>query len=452
MNYTQDMRNYFNTHQTLDYQFRVKALKDLKASIHKYEKDIFKALKSDLNRSDYETFMTELGLVYAEITHTLKHLRLWMRPKRKLTGISGFPGSSYQLTAPYGLALIISPWNYPIYLTFMPLIGAIAAGNCVIIKPSELATHTSDIIETIILNTFDPNYIKVVQGDKDITSKLLAERFDYIFFTGSTKVGKIVMEAASKHLTPVTLELGGKNPCLLTEAINIQEAAKKIAFGKVLNSGQICISPDYVLLHSSQLIDFTTYFNKYVFDFLGNPLFHKDYPKIINIDHYNRLKSLLKANTIHSGGNYNDETLSIEPTLILNPKLDSALMQEEIFGPILPLLTYDTIDEALSIIESKEKPLAFYLFTKDKNIEKTLLNTLSFGGASINDVIMHINAKGLAFGGVGESGMGSYHGIHSFNTFSHTKNIYKKHRGFTNPMRFRPYNTKKLNILRQIFK
>lgn len=452
MNYTQDMRNYFNTHQTLDYQFRVKALKDLKASIHKYEKDIFKALKSDLNRSDYETFMTELGLVYAEITHTLKHLRLWMRPKRKLTGISGFPGSSYQLTAPYGLALIISPWNYPIYLTFMPLIGAIAAGNCAIIKPSELSTYTSDIIETIIINTFDPNYIRVVQGDKDITSKLLAERFDYIFFTGSTKVGKIVMEAASKHLTPVTLELGGKNPCLLTEAINIQEAAKKIAFGKVLNSGQICISPDYVLLHSSQLIDFTTYFNKYVFDFLGNPLFHKDYPKIINTDHYNRLKSLLKANTIHSGGNYNDETLRIEPTLILNPKLDSALMQEEIFGPILPLLTYDTIDEALSIIESKEKPLAFYLFTKDKNIEKTLLNTLSFGGASINDVIMHINAKGLAFGGVGESGMGSYHGIHSFNTFSHTKNIYKKHRGFTNPMRFRPYNTKKLNILRQIFK
>lgn len=452
MNYTENMRTYFNSNITLDYKTRVNALKRLKSTLVKYEKDIFIALQHDLNRSEYETFMTELGLVYNEITHTLKHLKRWMRPNRKQTGISGFPGTSYQLPHPYGITLIISPWNYPIYLTFMPLIGAIAAGNCIIIKPSEISVNTSNIIETIISEAFDSNYIKVVQGDKDITTKLLEEKFDYIFFTGSTPVGKVIMEAASKHLTPVTLELGGKSPCLLTQKINIDDAAKKIAFGKVLNSGQICISPDYVLLHSSQLIEFTDSFNKHVYDFLGNPLYRKDYPKIINEAHYARLKSLLKSNTIHSGGKYNDDALSIEPTLILNPDLDSVIMQEEIFGPILPIITYDSIEEAYSIMESKDKPLAFYLFTNDKSLEKDLLNRFSFGGASVNDVIMHINSKGLAFGGVGASGMGSYHGVHSFNTFSHTKNIYKKHKGFTNPMRFRPYTDKKFNILRQIFK
>ncbi len=445
-------RDFFLSGKTKEYNFRLEALKSLKEAMLYYEKDVYDALKKDLNKSTFETFISEYGITLQEITHVTKKLKSWMKTKRKATGIGVFPGKAYEINEPYGVTLIISPWNYPIQLALSPLIGAIAAGNCVIIKPSEFSTASSDIIEKIITKAFNEEYIKVVQGDALETELLLKERFDYIFFTGSTNVGKIIMSAASKYLTPVTLELGGKSPCIVTSDADINNAAKSIAFGKLLNSGQTCIAPDYILVDEKIKDQLYAKLDEQFKVMIGNSLDNDDYPRIINERHFNRLLKLMENTSIYSGGKSNKDTLKIEPTLITNVDINSPIMKEEIFGPLLPILTYKSIDEAEQYILKNEKPLSLYLFTNNKEIEKRIFNNLSFGGGCVNDTIVHIMCKGLSFGGVGSSGMGKYHGKYSFDTFTHKKGIYKKSLIFELPLRYQPYKDKFLKIAKKILK
>ena len=451
-NIIKKQRDFFLSGKTKEYNFRLEALKSLKEAMLYYEKDVYDALKKDLNKSTFETFISEYGITLQEITHATKKLKSWMKTKRKATGIGVFPGRAYEISEPYGVTLIISPWNYPIQLALSPLIGAIAAGNCVIIKPSEFSTASSDIIEKIITKAFNEEYIKVVQGDALETELLLKERFDYIFFTGSTNVGKIIMSAASKHLTPVTLELGGKSPCIVTSDADINNAAKSIAFGKLLNSGQTCIAPDYILVDEKIKDQLYAKLDEQFKVMIGNSLDNDDYPRIINERHFNRLLKLMENTSIYSGGKSNKDTLKIEPTLITDVDINSPIMKEEIFGPLLPILTYKSIDEAEQYILKNEKPLSLYLFTNNKKIEKRIFNNLSFGGGCVNDTIVHIMCKGLSFGGVGSSGMGKYHGKYSFDTFTHKKGIYKKSLIFELPLRYQPYKDKFLKITKKILK
>lgn len=445
-------KEFYNSGKTKNVKYRIEALKKLKIEIIKQEENIKEALKKDLNKSYSESYMTEIGMTLSELNYVLKHTKKWSRNKFVNTPIVHFPAISFKSPEPYGTVLILAPWNYPFMLLIEPLIGAISAGNTVILKPSEFSPNTSNIIQKIIENCFGKEYVAVIQGDKEVSQKLIEQKVDYIFYTGGTRVGKIVMESASKNLTPVTLELGGKSPCIVDETCNINLAAKRIVFGKLLNAGQTCIAPDYVLIDKKVKTQFIEYIKKYISEFLGEDIINnEEYPQIINNTHFNRLKTLLNGQNIIMGGKCNEKLLKIEPTLIDNPEKKSDVMNQEIFGPILPIIDYNNIEEAIEYIKSYEKPLALYLFTTNKQVQRKILNNISFGGGCINDTIIHIANSNMSFGGVGYSGTGGYHGKASFDTFSHTRSITKR---FTLdlPLRYMPYSNIKDKTIKMFMK
>jgi len=432
--------------------FRKQKLLQLLVSIQNHETEIVKALHDDFKKSEFETYLTEINFVLSELKLTIKNNQKWAKPQLVLPSFLNFPSTDYIYKEPFGKVLIISPWNYPFQLALCPAIAAIAAGNQVILKPSELTENTSKIISKIISETFDKNHVEVIEGGILETEKLLAQRWDYIFFTGSVAVGKIVAKAAAENLTPVTLELGGKNPCIIDETANLKLAAKRIVWGKFLNAGQTCIAPDYLLVHQSVKSRFTDYLKEeIVLAYSENIEKSEDYPRIINEKNWKRQLDLLDGEKIIFGGKSNPTDCYIEPTLVDEPKLDSKLMEVEIFGPILPILSYNSENEIEKIISRYEKPLAFYVFSGNKKFIKKQLITNSFGGSCVNDTIVHFTNHRLPFGGVGHSGIGSYHGKRSFDTFSHHKAVVKKATWLDIPIRYAPYKGK-LKILKQIVK
>ena len=438
-------REYFLTGETLSVDFRIKMLKDLQKTIQKYENEIALALKEDLGKGDYESYMCEIGLALSEIRYMLKHTKKFARGKRVRTPLAQFPSKSFQKPSPYGTVLIMSPWNYPFLLSIDPLVNAISAGNTAVVKPSAYSPQTSLIVEKIIKECFDEKYVAVVTGGRKENSSLLENKFDFIFFTGSQTVGKEVLVKASTHLTPVILELGGKSPCIVDQTADIKLSAKRIVFGKFLNVGQTCVAPDFVLCHKSikeQLLN--EIINQIKLQYGENPLNSDDYGKIINEKHFDRITGLINMDKVVYGGKTNKETLQIEPTVMSNVTFDDAVMQEEIFGPILPIIEYENIEEVVSILNKRPKPLAQYIFSKDKKAINYIVDKCSFGGGCINDTIIHLATSELGFGGVGESGMGAYHGKVGFDAFSHTKSIVDKKLWLDLPMRYKPY-TSKLN-------
>ncbi len=449
----ENLRKFFSSGKTLDVNFRKQKLKELKAEIIKNEKEIFKALETDLGKSSTEAYMSEVGLVLSEIDCCIKHLKKWAKPKKVRSPLAQFPSKSYILSEPLGVVLIMSPWNYPFMLTLNPLIGAIGAGNCAIVKPSRYSGATSDVIKKILNNVFSEDYVLVVLGGREQNQMLLDLKVDYIFFTGGVNVGKTVASKAAVNLTPTTLELGGKSPCIIDKSANIKLAAKRVVFGKFLNCGQTCIAPDYILVHESvkdQFIEFAK--NEIQAMFGKNPLKNNLYGKIINEKHFDRLMGLIDKSKVAFGGNGDKRALKIEPTILNDVSLSDACMGEEIFGPIMPILTYKTLDQAKEIIKTYAKPLALYVFSNDKNFVSGVLNTISYGGGCVNDTIIHIASTKLPFGGVGESGMGHYHGKFSFDTFSHKKSIVKKSVVIDLPIRYQPYTKTKDSLIRKFLK
>lgn len=446
-------KTFFMTGKTKEVKYRKEALKKLKQKIIELEPEINQALKADLNKSKTESYMAETGMVLSELSYAIKHIKQWSKEKKVRTPLSQFHGKSYYFYEPYGVTLIISPWNYPFMLALDPLIGAIAAGNCCIIKPSEYAPNTAKIMKKMIEDIFPSEYITVIEGGVEETTQLLKQRLDYIFFTGSVSVGKIIMKVASEKLIPVTLELGGKSPCIVDETADLSLTAKRILFGKILNAGQTCVAPDYLLVQKDVKERLIKELEKNIAKFLGeNLLKNQDYVKMINQKQFDRMKELLKDQKIIFGGNIDEANQKIELTLIDEPSLDSKVMQEEIFGPILPILSFDKIEEAIDFIRQREKPLALYLFTKNRKVEEKVKTEVSFGGGCINDTIIHLASNHLGFGGVGNSGMGNYHGKRSFTTFSHEKSIVKKYTWIDLPMRYMPYTKTKEKIIKIFLK
>jgi len=442
-------RAFFLSDATKDISFRLDALRKLQSAIKAHEQEILDALKQDLNKSAFEAYATEIGIVYTELDDAIRHLPKWARKKRVRTPIMHFKSSSYRVPEPYGVVLIMSPWNYPFQLAFAPLIGAVAAGNCAVVKPSSYSPHTSSLIARILGDCFRKEYIAVIEGGREANQELLKQKFDYIFFTGSVSVGRTVMEAASRHLTPVTLELGGKSPCIVDKNVDLELAARRIIWGKCLNSGQTCVAPDYLLVHRSVKDRLIMAMKKAITEFFGDlPCQNPEYPRIINEKHFNRLKELLSDGRILVGGDVNEATLQIAPTIVDQVGWESPVMQEEIFGPILPVLEFEDIHEVIAAVNSRPKPLALYLFTNDKNVEKRIIKSISFGGGCINDTIVHLATSYMPFGGVGESGMGSYHGKWSFDTFTHYKSIMKKSIWPDIRLRYPPYRDK-LGLLKK---
>ncbi len=434
-------RDFFATGVTKDVNWRLEQLKRLKQAIIDHQEAIINAVKADLGRPDLEAYVEVAAI--SEVKYALKHLKSWVKPKTVPTGIDQLPASAKIYPEPLGVVLIIAPWNYPFSLTISPLTGAIAAGNCAILKPSEISANTSKVVANLIQKTFDPAYIAVVEGGVETSQQLLAERFDHIFFTGGTAIGKIVMQAAAKHLTPVTLELGGKSPCIVDADVNLNHAAKRIAWGKYLNAGQTCIAPDYLLVDRRIKSDFLTEIKKCVQEFYGDePSQSPDYGRLISQRHFDRLVPLLQEGKIVIGGQTKPEEKYIAPTVIDGVSWDSAVMEEEIFGPILPVLEYSDLNDAIAQINARPKPLALYLFSKDKQKQEQVLQQTSSGGVCINDTIMHVGVSTLPFGGVGDSGIGSYHGRASFDTFSHYKSVLKKGFWFDPNWRYPPYKDK----------
>lgn len=430
-------KSFFNTNKTKELAYRTHALRKLRDAIKKYEKELMIALKADLNKSAFDAYSTEIGVILGEIRFSLSHLRSWAQPKRVKTPLTHVGSSSYIYSEPYGIALIISPWNYPFQLAIAPLIGAIAAGNCAIIKPSELTPKTSEVLAKLIKETFPEEYISVVLGGVETSQALLNEMVDYIFFTGSVPVGKVIMEAASKNLTPITLELGGKSPCIVHNDANLKLAAKRIAWGKFMNAGQTCIAPDYLYLQNSIKDEFLQHLKAAIKELYGeNPLENPDFTHIVSKKHFNRLSSFLNNGEIFAGGKTNKETLAIEPTVLTNITWHEPVMQDEIFGPILPVMIYKDISEVISGIQHHPNPLALYLFTENNSIQQQVLNRVSFGGGSINDTVYHFVSPYLPFGGVSTSGIGAYHGKGSFDTFSHKKSVLKQTTLFDIPVRY----------------
>ncbi len=445
-------KSFFATQQTKDISFRKKQLQSLQKELIKREADILKALHADFKKSEYEGVMTETSIVLAELKTTIKKLNSWSKPKRVTPALLNFPSSAKIYKEPYGTTLIIAPWNYPYQLALAPLIGAIAAGNTVVLKPSELTPNTSTIIREIIESIFDKKHITVIEGGVAVSQKLLAERWDYIFFTGSVFVGKIIAKAAAEFLTPVTLELGGKSPCIIDETANLKLTAKRLVWGKFLNGGQTCIAPDYLLVNKKIKNQFVSSFKEEVKKAYGeNPENSIDLPRIVNAKNWQRLANMLDDETILVGGQTNKKTLYIAPTLINEPNLNSESMKDEIFGPILPLISYEKEEEIHTIINNYDKPLAFYVFTKRTSFAKALIHKFSFGGGVINDTVVHFVNHRLPFGGVGESGIGKYHGKLSFDTFSHNKGVVTRYNWLDIPIRYAPYKGK-LKKLRTLLK
>lgn len=445
-------QTYFKSGATKSIDFRKHQLETLKKIIQQHEDELIKAVYEDFKKPKLETYATELGILYDEINYTLKNLDKWAAPQRVSGSLINFPSKNYTIAEPYGTALIIAPWNYPIQLALLPLVGAIAAGNTAVIKPSELTPNTSSALSRIISKWFKEEFIAIVEGGVEVNKELLQQTFDYIFFTGSTRVGKIVMQAAAKNLTPVTLELGGKSPCVVDKTADLETSARRIMWGKCINAGQTCVAPDYVLVDEIVKPKLLEELKKSVEEFYGsNPQQNPDFPRIVNEDHFNRLQGYLKDGTLYSGGETDRSERYIAPTVLTDAKPDSKIMKEEIFGPILPVIAYNDVSEAIDIIQSKTKPLAFYVFTEDEDLESLLLNQCSFGGGAVNDVVAYLGNPNLPFGGVGASGMGAYHGKSSFDTFSHTKSIMKKSLWLDIPFRYPPYEGK-LKWIKKILK
>jgi len=433
-------KNFFSTNETKPYSFRITQLKKLKLAIENNEELLLKALYDDLKKSEFEAYGGEIGFVMAELDFTIKKLKKWMKDKKVKTPLLHQPGSSYITHEPLGSVLIIGPWNYPFQLLFAPLIGAMAAGNTVILKSSELAPASSKAMHKIISETFKEEYISLIEGEIQEATFLLQEKFDYIFFTGSTVVGKIIMKAATKNLTPLTLELGGKSPCIVDKATNLKVTARRIVWGKFFNAGQTCIAPDYLIVQKDIKIDLIRLIKKEIENFYGeNPQESKDFPRIINEKHFNRLTSYLDKQKVAIGGKTDLNDKYISPTIMDNINWDDKVMQDEIFGPILPIMEYERINDAIKMINEHPKPLALYLFSNDKIVEERVLQNTSSGGVCINDTLSHITTNFLPFGGVGDSGMGDYHGIYSFQAFSHRKSVMKKAISIDPPIRYAPY-------------
>ncbi|HCX1668263.1 TPA: aldehyde dehydrogenase, partial [Staphylococcus aureus] len=436
---------FFNTQQTKDISFRKEQLKKLSKAIKSYESDILEALYTDLGKNKVEAYATEIGITLKSIKNARKELKNWTKTKNVDTPLYLFPTKSYIKKEPYGTVLIIAPFNYPFQLVFEPLIGAIAAGNTAIIKPSELTPNVARVIKRLINETFDANYIEVIEGGIEETQTLIHLPFDYVFFTGSENVGKIVYQAASENLVPVTLEMGGKSPVIVDETANIKVASERICFGKFTNAGQTCVAPDYILVHESVKDDLITALSKTLREFYGQNIQQSpDYGRIVNLKHYHRLTSLLNSEQMNIvfGGHSDEDERYIEPTLLDHVTSDSAIMQEEIFGPILPILTYQSLDEAIAFIHQRPKPLSLYLFSEDENATQRVINELSFGGGAINDTLMHLANPKLPFGGVGASGMGRYHGKYSFDTFTHEKSYIFKSTRLESGVHLPPYKGK----------
>ncbi|MES2543469.1 MAG: aldehyde dehydrogenase [Bacteroidota bacterium] len=432
-----------------DINFRKESLKKLLFVIQENEDAIIQALYDDFKKPAFEALLTETNYVITELNYFIKNIKQWAKPTLVLPSLLNFPSWDYIYSEPYGDVLIIAPWNYPFHLAISPLIAAVAAGNLVTLKPSENTPNTSKLIEKIISETFSPDHVKVILGGSSVAESLLGQKWDYIFFTGSIKVGKIVAKAAAENLTPVTLELGGKNPCIVDETANLKLAAKRISWGKFINAGQTCIAPDYILVQTKVKTRFITYLQEEIKNAYGeNPEISPDYCRIINEQNWMRLTSLIETEKIILGGISNKETNYIAPTLIDEPSLGSSIMKEEIFGPILPIISYESEADIKKIISSYEKPLSLYVFTENKAFAKKIIQNFSFGGGCINDTLIHFANKRLPFGGVGHSGIGAYHGKRSFDLFSHKKPIVKKANWLDIPIRYAPYNDKFKKIRR----
>ena len=468
-------RRFFNEGHTLDIRHRKRLLKLLRSSIIDHKDDILAALKEDLGKSETEAYMCEYGLVLSEISHTISHMVRWGRKRRVCTPLANFHSSSYILREPYGNVLIMSPWNYPFLLCISPLICALAAGNTAVIKPSAYAPATSAAIKRLVEDTFTDDYVAVVEGGRDVNADLLEQKWDYIFFTGSKTVGRVVMSKAAVHLTPVTLELGGKSPVIVDEKADLKIAAARIMFGKYLNLGQTCVAPDHVFVHESVAARFLELCKEQMRAMYGeNPLENEDYGKIISRKHYDRLcdvlddcRSKLGDEAILAGGVKQDERLRISPTIVMAGHLPASdaeagaerpafeelkIMQDEIFGPLLPVISYSDLYDVVQYVNSRPRPLACYIFTNDSTVRDNLLEALHFGGGCVNDTIIHLATDYMPFGGVGESGMGNYHGKYGFDTFSHLKSITDKKRWIDLSLRYQPYTKSKLKMIRMFLK
>ena len=432
--------------------FRKEILIKLLNTVIIHENEIIQALHDDFKKPAFESVLTETSQVVLELKHVIKNMKKWAKPRRVFPSLLNFPSKDYIYKEPYGKVLIIAPWNYPFQLALYPLISAVAAGNQVVVKPSELTPKTSEIIVKIIHKVFDKNHVEVVEGGIEVSQKLLSERWDYIFFTGSVAVGKIVAKAAAKNLTPVTLELGGKNPCIIDETANLKLAAKRIVWGKFVNAGQTCIAPDYILVQKNMKKHFVNFLKEEITKAYGeNPEESPDFARIINAKNWQRLVDLIEPEKVVFGGESNPKDNYIAPTLVEETALESPIMQEEIFGPILPILTYKKESEIAAVISRFEKPLALYVFSENPGFQKRIIQNYSFGGGCVNDTIIHFANKRLPFGGVGHSGIGAYHGNLSFNTFSHQKSIVKKANWLDLPLRYAPY-LDKMPTIRKILK
>ena len=449
----QQQNHFFSSGKTIPAEFRLKQLESLKEAMIRHEADLAAALKEDLGKSRMESYMCEIGLTLSELTWMQKHLRSLMRSKRVSTPAAQFAAKSFRSPSPYGTVLIMSPWNYPVLLTLDPLIDAIAAGNTAVVKPSAYAPCTFDVMKTMIEECFPKHYVAVVDGGRAENQALLQQRFDMIFFTGGKTVGREVLRHAAEYLIPVTLELGGKSPCIVDSTAKIRLAAKRIVFGKYLNCGQTCVAPDYILCDKrirDELI--TAILAEIEKQFGKEPLKNPNYGKIINEKHFERILGLINGEKLVYGGQSEPESLRIAPTVLNNITWDDAVMGEEIFGPLLPILTFDTLDEALDTVESHPHPLALYFFSEDKAAQKKVLDTCRFGGGCINDTIIHLATSDMPFGGVGESGMGSYHGRVGFETFSHYRSIVDKKTWMDLPIRYQKYTGLKEKMMRMFLK
>lgn len=445
-------KEHFQKGKQLDINFRKQNLIKLKKIVKDNEQEIINALKKDLNKSEFESYLSEIGVLYEEINMHIKNIEKWSKRKGVKSSVMFFPSKNYIVKEPYGTVLIIGPFNYPFQLVISPLIGAIAAGNTAIIKPSEHSINTSRLIEKIINENFNEEYVKVVGANegKECVEELLEQEFDYIFFTGSIKVGKIIMEKASKRLIPVTLELGGKSPCIIDKDADLEKAAKRIVWGKLLNAGQTCVAPDYLFIQYEVKEEFLRLIVKeFELQYGENIKASKDYPRIISRREIKRLSVYLKDGTIYYGGSYDEETLYFEPTILTDVKEEASVLKEEVFGPIFPVMTFDNLNEVIKYVNKRDKPLALYYFSEEKkNIEKVIRETSS-GGVTINDTILHVGTANLPFGGVGTSGMGSYHGKKSFDTFTHEKSVVERGTYIEFSFRFAPFKDK-INLLRKV--
>ena len=445
-------REYWSGGESRDIEFRTKQLVRMYRWICKNEDLIMDGLRKDLHKSSFESYATEIGIVKEEIRYIVKHLRKWAKPRKVPAPITQFPSRAYVYKEPYGVVLIMSPWNYPFQLTVVPLVGAICAGNCAVIKPSAYSPHTSGVIAKMVKELFPEKYVAVIEGGRAENEALLNERFDYIFFTGSVNVGKYVMEKASRNLTPVTLELGGKSPCIVDETADIRLAAKRIVWGKFLNCGQTCVAPDYILVQKTVKEKLLRQIEKYIKKMYGKePCENPEYPRIVTAKQYERTLGLMDGAHVVCGGGSRRGSLQIEPTVLDEVTWDSPVMQEEIFGPILPVLTFYSLKEAAAMVNARPRPLALYLFTGDKKREDYILENISYGGGCINDTVVHLATSHMPFGGVGSSGMGGYHGKASFDTFTHEKSILKKSRFIDVPIRYAPFGDK-LDIIKKLMK